>query len=249
MRRALVLLLLLAPLQAAALDARPLAYSLLLPGLGEWSMGYKGRALGHWALEAGCWTGTVYWRNRGFDKRHEYEDYADEHWHTARWASAWLEEQPDWLDWIDASEWDAMAWDQTCDVALDLDEGHPGYLQSHYAPWAEDPQHYYENLGKYDWYRWGWDDYDCSDDHKDPVPGSHRWTYGKMRNESDLYFDRAHGFLTVLLLGRVVSLVDTYIILVREERGQSPEQIRDGWRLQSGMGQRGEIRMGLARSW
>ena len=249
MKKCLLVLLFLFPLEAGALDARPLAYSLLIPGLGEWSMGYKARAATHWAFEAGCWSGTVYWRNRGFDKRHDYEAYADDYWHTARWASAFLDQQPDWIDWMEASEWSEFAWDQTCEVAVTFDEEHPGYLESHFAPFGEDPQHYYENLGKYDWYRWGWDDYDCSDDHKDPVPGSHRWVYGNMRNESDVYFDRAHNFLIAMLIGRVVSVVDTYVILVCRDRGQSPEAIRDGWRLQSTMGPGGGLRLGLARSW
>ena len=61
------------PGQAAAMETRPLLYSLLLPGLGEWSLGYRGRAVTQFAIEAGSWAGNFYYRDKGFDLRHEYE--------------------------------------------------------------------------------------------------------------------------------------------------------------------------------
>jgi len=249
MRRAipaLCALLLLAP-PAAALDAKPLIYSLLLPGLGEWSLGYKGRAVGFWAVEAGCWAGNFYYRDRGFDLRHEYEAYADAHWHTARWASAFSEEQPGWLAWMPAAEYDANAWAATCPVAVDFDTTHAGYLQSHFAPYHEDPQHYYENLGKYDWYRWGWDDYDCAADDT-----AHRWVYVGIRNDSEKAFDTARLFANALVVSRVVSLVDTYLLLRRLERaGGDAAPLETAWRLDfapTGRGA-GGFRIALTRSW
>jgi len=256
MRRALLLCLLLAAAsQASALDAKPLAYSLLLPGMGEYSLGYKSRAYAHWLVEAGGWAGVVHYRNQGFEKRHQYEDYADAHWSEVRWRSAWD------LDWdehcVDCDD-PGNAWADTCTSAMQFDRTHISidgqgneihYLDTHFAPYSEDPQHYYENLGKYDWYRWGWDDYDCGDDHANPRPGDHRYIYGKMRNASDDDFNRAHNILTALLLARVVSLVDTYIILVRQDRGQSEAEIREGWRMDYSIEARGGFRLGMTRNW
>ncbi|MBC8366395.1 hypothetical protein H8E52_03200 [bacterium] len=243
-----LLLLLLVALPIAAIDVKPLAYSLLMPGMGEYSLGYKTRAYAHWAVEAGGWYGVVHYRNVGFDRRYEYEAYADVHWSEGRWRSAWSE---DWLDHEDA-------WDELCASAVAFDESHityddnenpVHYLDTHFAPYDEDPQHYYENLGKYDWYRWGWDDYDCADDHLNPRPGDHRYIYGKMRNSSDDAFNTAHNILTAMLLARVVSLVDTYIILVRLDHGSSDQAIRDGWRMSYQIEDRGGFRLGMTRNW
>lgn len=246
-RRLLWAVLLLAcASSASAMEKRPLLYSLLLPGWGEWSLGYKGRAVGHWVVEAGCWTANFYYRDQGFEKRHEYEAYADAHWHTARWASAFSEEQPDWLDWIPAEEWSDYAWDELIPSAVEFDDPRPGYLESHFAPFHEDPQHYYENLGKYDWYRWGWDDYSQTSDNS-----AHRYVYLNMRNASDDDFNRAHNFIIVMLLARVVSIVDTYLILHRMESGSTVRELQTGWRLDFTPTDpvRAGFRLGLTRSW
>ena len=217
MKRLLAILLLLSfALPLSAMDVKPLAYSLLMPGMGEYSLGYKTRAYAHWAVEAGGWYGVVHYRNVGFDRRYEYEAYADVHWSEGRWRSAWSE---DWLDHEDA-------WDELCASAVAFDESHitsdddgneVHYLDTHFAPYAEDPQHYYENLGNYD--------------------------------SSDDAFDTAHNILTAMLLARVVSLVDTYIILVRLDHGSSDQAIRDGWRMSYQIEDRGGFRLGMTRNW
>jgi len=255
MRRVLAFALLLLPAFASALDVRPMAYSLLIPGLGEYSMGFKTRAYAHWAIEAGGWYGVVHNRDLGFEKRHAYEDYANAHWSEIRWRSSW---DADWSEHCVDCDDPESAWDELCDSAVAFDQSHLSedeqgnvvhYLNSHFAPFSENAQHYYENMGKYDWYRWGWDDYDCADDHSYPRPGDHRYIYGKMRNSSDDSFNLAHNILSTLILARVASLVDTYIILARREHGSSDRAIRDGWRVGvTNMG-RGGFRLGLTRNW
>ena len=244
----LVALLALAP-SAAALEGRPLLYSLLLPGLGEWSLGYRGRAVGQFAVEAGCWAGNFYYRDQGFKLRHDYEAYAEEHWEEARWASAWNPDgQPEWMDWVSTDQWAALAWPDTLATAMEfLRDDHEGYMESHFAPYQEDPQHYYENLGKYDWYRWGWDDYDDGSD--DSV---RRYIYTGMRKDSNAAFDRAEAFIFALVAARVVSLADTYILLRRAERaGGDRAGLDEAWRLDfSPRDARGTgWRLALTRSW
>ena len=228
----LLALLMMVPGSAAALDTKPLLYSLLLPGLGEWSLGYKGRAVAHFAVEAGCWTGNYLYRQKGFELRDDYEAYADKHWHPATWASAFSEGQPEWMDWLDAAEWEEYAWDELQPTAVDFDTLHTSpngdqYLVSHYAPHHEDPQHYYENLGKYDWYRWGWDDYSSDTDRSD-----HRYVYLDMRNDSNAAFDTAHNLISLMVVARVVSLVDTFILIRKLDGGASRAEIDNAWRLE-----------------
>jgi hypothetical protein len=247
----LTLFTLAAPVAAPALETKPLLYSLLLPGLGEWSLGYRGRALGHFAIEAGCWAGNFYYRDQGFKLRHDYEAYAEAHWEEARWASAWnlkSEGVPDWLFWVSEDEWAAIALADTLPSAMEfLRDDHEGYMESHFAPYHEDPQHYYENLGKYDWYRWGWDDYD--EDRGDSV---RRYVYAEMREDSNNAFARAETFIYVLVTARVVSLADTYILLRRLERaGGDRAALEDAWHLElSPRGARAAgWRLALTRSW
>ncbi|MCB9514941.1 MAG: hypothetical protein H6693_01975 [Candidatus Latescibacteria bacterium] len=244
---ALVIVTLLAP-SARAMDAKPLLYSLLIPGMGEWSLGHKRIALTHFALEAGCWAGNFYYRDRGFELRHDYEAYAEAHWEEARWASAWSPDgQPDWMDWVTPEQWDAYAWPDTIASAMDFwRDGHQDYLESHFAPYQEDPQHYYENLGKYDWYRWGWDDYSESAD-----DSANRYVYAAMRKDSNDAFTTAEHFIYALVVGRVVSLADTFLMLRRLEAGVPPQELDRGWRLEMAPVDPRESRFALAltRRW
>jgi hypothetical protein len=252
----LVFLILMAG-QARAMEYKPLLYSLLVPGLGEWSLGYKTRAVSHWAFETACWTGNFYYRDKGFDLRRDYHAFADKHWSTARWASSWNEslasaqgrypdEDPEWLSWITAEQWDSD-WEMQ-DTAVIFEDDNPGYLHSHFAPFHEDQQHYYENLGKYDWYRWGWDDYDGGTD-----TSVNRFTYVGMRNKSNDYFDLAQNLISAMVIARIVSMMDTFIILKRAEMsGQSPHRSQErDWHLKFTPATQyiDGFRVALTRSW
>ena len=88
-RPLLVASLLIFAAPAGALELKPLLYSLIFPGAGEWSLGYKKRALAQFAVEAGCWSANVYYREQAYDKRHAYETYADAHWTEHDWLLPW----------------------------------------------------------------------------------------------------------------------------------------------------------------
>jgi hypothetical protein len=82
------------------------------------------------------------------------ENFADKHWN----AQKWIDHHP-------------HVYDQTGFTIEDMDSiGHeksgswewPGYI-----PWVskiENKQRYYDNIGKYDWYISGWEDYDPAKD-------------------------------------------------------------------------------------
>jgi hypothetical protein len=231
-RPLLVASLLMFAAPAGALELKPLLYSLIFPGAGEWSLGYKKRALAQFAVEAGCWSANVYYREQAYDKRHAYEAYADAHWTEHDWRLPWDDTQ----DYYDPNHVDAPIAE-----SYDLD-----FLRSHYAPYSEDPQHYYENLGKYDWYRWGWDDFSAAVDHS-----FNRYTYLNMRNASDDDFNVAENFIKILVVARVISLADTYIILRKRELGMSEREIERGWRLAFAPSDPAfsGFRLGLTRSW
>jgi hypothetical protein len=91
-----------------------------------------------------------------------------------------------------------------------------------YSPWVskeEDKQHYYENIGKYDWYVSGWDDYVPGTTPDDLAPGQvlseRREEYRDMRHKSNNQLDTATRFVYLSIAARVVSLVQTTILVNR----------------------------------
>jgi hypothetical protein len=85
-----------------------------------------------------------------------------------------------------------------------------------YVSKEEDKQHYYENLGKYDWYISGWADWSpLSDPYDQDTP--QRDQYRAMREESNDSFDQASAFAWVSVAARAFSLAET-AILVRNAR-------------------------------
>ncbi|MCP4548958.1 MAG: hypothetical protein GY835_21090 [bacterium] len=242
-----VLLISFAVGSCGAMELKPLLYSALIPGLGEWSLGYKKRAVGHWVVEAGCWAGNFYYREQGFDARHRYEAFAREHWDSMHWASSWSDEMPVWLEeWFTEQDWnDAVKYAEPFQIAMEFEADHPGYLESHYAAFQDDSQHYYENIGKYNWYRWGWDDYDVDADYS-----VNRYRYTDLRNESNDNFNRAHKFITLMIVARVVSLADTFILLHRLESNPDLDASGD-WHLDFEPTNivDGGFRVALTRSW
>ena len=78
------------------IDLKAMLYSAILPGSGEYSMGYTNRGylfLGIEALAVGTW---YIFNQKGLDTQNEYRNFADEHWNLLRWFadySKWDEHQ------------------------------------------------------------------------------------------------------------------------------------------------------------
>ena len=182
----------------------PVLYSALVPGLGEMSMGYWKRGIALMAVEIAAWTGYFVNHNEGMDKRDEYEAFADAHWEMQKW----LYDHP------------CTTADSTLESVEECGQSSSGSGQwPGYIPWVpkeEDKQHYYENIGKYDWYISGWEDWD-----PDQFPYAKqtdlRTEYRSMRGESNDALDQANSFVWVSVAARAFSLAET-AILVRNRR-------------------------------
>jgi hypothetical protein len=189
----------------------PVLFSALMPGVGELTLGYKWRGATLIALEVAAWTGYFYYRNEGLDSRAAYESFADTHWDFRKW----IDHHPD-------------VYDETGVTLEQLEEIGSGKSGSQdwpgYSPWVsreEDKQHYYENIGKYDWYISGWGDFD---------PETQPWMtntalrdqYRSLRKESNDQLDDANKFIYVSLGVRVFSIVET-LFLVRSSDSSGQE--------------------------
>jgi len=71
--------------QSTNINMEAMLYSAILPGSGEYSMGYTNRAylfLGIEALVIGTW---YMFNQKGVDTQDEYRAFADKHWNLLRW--------------------------------------------------------------------------------------------------------------------------------------------------------------------
>lgn len=193
-------------LEDAATDSKqsywPLLYSALVPGLGEITMGYEKRGIFLMAMEVVAWAGYYTNHNDGLDERDAYEAFADQHWNFDKW----IDEHPAPC----VNPGDTLEDVESCGQSLSGSGQWPGYIP--YVSKEEDKQHYYENIGKYDWYISGWSDWDSSN-----IPYTEdtdlRTQYRSMRQESNNSLDDANSFVWISVAARVFSLAETAIII------------------------------------
>lgn len=192
----------------------PVLYSALVPGLGELTMGYEKRGIALMLVEVAAWTGYIVNHEDGLDEREAYEAFADQYWTQRKF--------------IDDHPLVYPLQGQTQDYLEEQGKavsGSGGDWWTGYIPWVskeEDKQHYYENIGKYDWFVSGWSDYDPTLD--PPLAQSQRREeYRAMRATSNESLDDANAFVWVSVAARAFSLVETAIIVHnrRDEGGQA----------------------------
>lgn len=147
---------------------------------------YAGNKRGwvHLGLEGATWVTYLYYHDRGKTKEEEFQAYADEKWDFARWYAADPANQ--------GSEEDEI-------------------LKNFYA---NNKQHYYEDVGKLPVYWSGWEGYDPSTGDAQ----TRRFYYG-VRHDSNNFLKNARYALVGGFLNRVVSAVD--VLRIVRNRGRA----------------------------
>lgn len=185
--------------------ALPMLLSAVLPGAGEISMGHWWNGLPLIAADVATWIGYAHFQSEGDSWKDSYQRFADAHWDEGRWQTnlegAFLQGGNPW-----ANYWDPASPD-SCNCS-------PPYI-----PKDEDAREYYENLGKYNHFYPGWDDWNLTYDPEDP--NTHRRQYVDMRIESNDNYDHAHTLLGVAAATRIVSVIQSYLLVRRDVQRES----------------------------
>jgi len=165
--------------------------SLILPGLGEFYYGAEKRGAAFLAVEAGTWIAYASWYNRGRSIERDFRRFADLHWSEAAY----------------------RRWDQNTPESF--------YMRTERLPSKqEDIQQYYELIGKYNQFVFGWDDGRDAQGrpvgtnysiHPGNVTSANRLGYEGERNRSNRYFKRSSRILGVVVVNHLVSAIDASV--------------------------------------
>lgn len=156
--------------------------SLLVPGWGEYYSGAKYRAAGFLGVEALTWLAWANWRSNGADLRTEFRQFADQNWNEARYR-----------------EWQAF----------NASTG-SRYIETETLPTKqEDIQQYYELIGKYAQFIYGWSDVANQqlDVNNQQVSSSIQQQYETMRNDSNKQLKRASVVIGLTVVNHVISAI------------------------------------------
>jgi hypothetical protein len=175
--------------------------SAILPGAGQLYNG-DDRGYLYLGIEAAAWFARLSYLDAGNKKENEFERFADVHWMLTLYRS----------------RGDSLGANYT----VENDSLIVGFFR-------RDRQQYYEEIGKYDKFRAGWDDW-AYDPANDRAISPNRAHYRKMRQQSNDLLDRARLALAATLVNRVVSSVDAF----RTARGRSRGAPESSLRLESG---------------
>lgn len=185
------------------------ALSIVLPGAGEVY------AESYWlaALFAGCEATALVlnlrYNKKGDDQTLLFEQYADAHWSLVKYA-----------EWLNANAKTFPGGENTKPITIDPDESLPDWQRvnwdelhavesavpvfSHRLP-AHGEQQYFELIGKYDQYAFGWDD-KTAGYYRDKSPRF--LEYAVMRGDANSFYDTATMWINLLMLNHVLSAVD-----------------------------------------
>jgi len=174
---------------------RAFMYSLLVPGAGQVYTGSKLKAAAFLGLEALAWTGYFVYHAKGNENTDVYEAFADQHWSEDRY-SDFLED-----NFANHPRDDDSAFDNS---------GNPYF--THHLPDTK-TQQYYEMIGKYNQFVFGWDDVDTIATppllQNIPVAQSaNRQHYEDLRDDANRMYGRATASLIVMMSNHIISGVE-----------------------------------------
>jgi hypothetical protein len=199
------------------------ALSLVLPGAGETYAGSYLLGAAFLALEAAGWFFAIRYNGRGDDATISFQNYADAHWSVVRYAQ-WLNSYAKNFDGSEdrltqipidlatpgLSDWQRVDWGTMNKVESAIP------VFSHRLP-THGEQQYFELVGKYDQYSYGWDDkVTISDGWSDYRTISRNFhDYSLQRDDANSLYKTASTFASLIVVNHVLSAADAAWAAVR----------------------------------
>lgn len=187
------------------------ALSLLVPGAGElYAGGSKWWAGGFLATEAITWTQFFRWRSKGNDLKEDFRNYADQNWDEARYRA--------WQDY-NQSAGEPFQENETLPCK---DGSTDPSCEKH------DTQQYYELIGKYDQFVFGWGDTQGVPitTFNPEVDSDMRGGYETQRNESNKYLKRSSVISGLAVVTRIVSAIHASAVVRGQNLGEDESRVR-----------------------
>jgi hypothetical protein len=139
---------------------RALIYSAFIPGTGELYVGAEKRGIAFLTVEATAWIWYFTQRSSGHSKEKDFKDFAGRPNANGNWiANKWSQEQ--YIEWY--MDWENWYEDRMGDNDPDFED----IFTHHLPPQVDDD--YYEMIGKYDQFSYGWIDPEAAD--QEFIPG------------------------------------------------------------------------------
>ncbi len=183
---------------------KALIFSSVIPGSGQLYAGSYLKSVGFLAIEAASWYFYSKYTRDGRDIEDEFETYADTYWSEDKY----------W-DWI-AHQSGISRNDLTALRNWEHDAFSHGLHE-------QKDQQYYEMIGKYDQFNYGWSDTDASLIAKDipywrDNPSTKRLYYETRRDASNKAFKSATTSVTAAILNHIVSALDAAYTVNRNNK-------------------------------
>ena len=226
--------------------AKPMLYSLILPGLGQYKNGdplWKSAIF--IGVEAASIVGMLQWNKQAEDIRKQYELFGDNHWSIINWVENTLLNPVTGL-----IQYEDFKLDGTHKLELHLSGSlaeafgefvssdslvtHPEWIYSDELSIFQD-QHFYENIGKYDQFVGGWDDafewYIVEKTVEDTIEiilmTPYKNDYNNERDKSNQYLKLANYAVTAIMFNHVISGIEAVLTNQRKARSKADQSKTD----------------------
>ena len=226
--------------------AKPMLYSLILPGLGQYKNGdplWKSAIF--IGVEAASIVGMLQWNKQAEDIRKQYELFGDNHWSIINWVENTLLNPVTGL-----IQYEDFKLDGTHKLELHLSGSlaeafgefvssdslvtHPEWIYSDELSIFQD-QHFYENIGKYDQFVGGWDDafewYIVEKTVEDTIEiilmTPNKNDYNNERDKSNQYLKLANYAVTAIMFNHVISGIEAVLTNQRKARSKAEQSKTD----------------------
>lgn len=174
-------------------------YSMVIPGAGQLYNQSKFKAGLFMAIEVVAWADWFTYHKKGQDKTDDYNAFADQYWSPSQYT--------DWL---------IETYGITSDTAEFINEKGEPTRFTHHLP-ATKTQQYYEMIGKYDQFRYGWKDTDYA---RGEYASEYRVKYLNDRADANDFFSKAKTGAIISIANHLLSAFDAALSAKRFNKKQ-----------------------------